>query len=583
MDTIPAMMIAARKDRGGIALRYRRGGEWVSRTWDSLEADRRAISRALVERGIEPGDRVAVLSETRWEWTLTDSAVLGVGGVVVGVYTTLTADKVRYLLEHSGARAVFVDTEAQHAKVREILHALPDLEVVVRYEGEAEGAESFAALLDEGRDLDEREPAVVDEARSAVSPEDLATIVYTSGTTGDPKGAELTHKALTSIGVGTAEVLGLSESDVAVGFLPLAHVLTRVGSYSAAYAGLSTWLVDVPAQAGEAFQAAQPTVLAVVPRVFEKIHATMLAKVQQASPVKQRLFEAALKIGHEVAARERAGKQVGATLKAKHAFFDRLVLSKLRAATFGSRARRLNSGGAPIGPELLEFFHAIGILILEGYGLTETSSPCTLNRPGAYRFGSVGQAMPGCEIKIAEDGEVLVKGPGLFRGYFQNPEATAEAFTEDGWFKTGDLGALDDDGFLSITGRKKELLITAQGKNVAPAPIENKLKEHPLISQAVLIGDRRPYIAALITVDEEIAPLWAERRGAALTSEMVRAEVEARIEEVNRGLARYEQIKRFELLEGDFSVEEGTLTPSLKVKRPVVHERYEEAIARLYE
>ena len=580
VETIPELIRVA--ERRPLNLHHQRDGRWHLLSHAELARRRRAIGRGLIELGIQKGGRVGVLADTRWEWSLTDTATLSIGAVMVGIYTSLADEQVHFLLDHPEVEVLFVENEEQMQKVRAVQDRVPSLRHVICWDGEVDGAEAFTPWLDESARLDNDDPSVFDDAVAAVGPEDLATIVYTSGTTGFPKGAELTHRALAIIGTSTSDILEIQPDDVAVAFLPLAHVLTRVGAYSATWAGVTSYLAQSPLHAAEAFQKANPSVFAVVPRVFEKVHATILAKVQTASPIKQQLFKRAIATGDEVARRQREGLGVPRALKLKHKLAERLVLSKLRAAIFGNRARQLNSGGAPISAELLEFFHAMGILVLEGYGLTETSSPCTLNTPKAYRFGTVGQAMPGCEIKIADDGEVLIKSPGLFRGYYKDEDATAEAFTEDGFFRSGDIGALDDDGYLSITGRKKEIIVTAQGKNIAPAPIENKIKEHALISQVVLIGDQRPYITALITVDDEIAPLWAERQGVELNKEAITKEVATRVDEVNTKLARFEQIKRFEVLDEDFSIEQGTLTPSLKVKRPVVAKRYSEVIDALY-
>jgi long-chain acyl-CoA synthetase len=597
--TLTHLVRRAAERFAGRTMVHRRGPRgWEAFTWDEMGARRQRVTAGLLGRGLGKGDRVGILSATRLEWSLADGGVLGFGGVVVGVYSTLTPDQAAYVLAHSGARALFVESPERLARLTDVLPQLPNVELIVLLEGEAPDEAddpdvpviTLDALVAEGEAALEDDADLGRRAGDAVEPEDIATIVYTSGTTSRPKGVVLSHGKLYEISRLQAEVAGIGPDDVGVAFLPLAHALTRVAGYSAAHVGLEIWFAESVETMVDTFRAAQPTTLALVPRVFEKMHGRIQATVAQMPARRQAIFRAALATGREHARRERQGEAIGLSLRAKNALFERLVFRTLRARTFGLRTAHVHSGGAPLGREVMEFFHAIGILILEGYGLTETSSPATLNRPDAYRFGTVGRPLPGVAVKIAEDGEVLIKSPGVFREYWDDPAATADAFTDDGWFKSGDIGEVDADGFLRITDRKKDVIITAGGKNVAPQPIENQLKRGALLSQAVVSGDRKPFLVALLTLDEEELSAWAEREGKSGRTipelrhdDDVTARVAEHVEAVNASLARHETIKRWRILDRDFSAEDGTLTPSLKVKRRVVEERFGDVIGEMYD
>lgn len=555
------------------------GKRWQPLSARELGARRQRIAAGLSALGLEHKDRIAILSETRLEWTLVDSAVLSMGGVVVGVYPTMTPEQMAYVLSHSEARACFVEDQVQLERVLSRKDELPALEHLILFpslEGERPpGVLTLAELEARGEHALDEEPTLFSRLIDGVSPDDIATLIYTSGTTGHPKGAVLTHGALTNIARSQAEAAGIDHTDVGVAFLPLAHALTRVAGYSAALVGTEVWFAESLDKLGEAFEAARPTTLAAVPRVFEKIHARILAAAAAQAPHRRALFRRALDVGLRYSRAVQRGERIGRRLSLEHALYEKLVYARVRERVFGDRSKHIHSGGAPLSRELLEFFHALGVLVLEGYGLTETCSPATLNTESAWRFGSVGRPLPGVEIRLDEDGEILIKSPGLFREYWRDPEATRAAFTADGWFRTGDIGALDDDGFLRVTDRKKDLIITAGGKNLAPQPLENRLKEQHGVSHAMVYGDRRPYLVALLTADDEaLADLSREER-----ERLVRAAVE----KVNASVARYETIKRWRLLERDFSVEDGTLTPSLKVKRRAVLERYRDVIEQLYE
>jgi long-chain acyl-CoA synthetase len=548
---------------------------WVSLTFAEMASLRERICAGLHARGIAKGDRVAVLCSTRLEWATLDAGAMALGAVVVGIYPTLTPDQILYILKHSSCRALFIENSELYARLDGLLGEAEDLALVGLIEGETpDGVVGYAELLAAGEAALAEDPELVSRLRDEVRPEDMATLVYTSGTTGDPKGAVLNHGALFDTAKGQAEVAQLTDEDVGVAFLPMAHVLGRVAGYSAGLAGVQTWFSPSIEAAPDTWQVARPTTMALVPRVFEKMHAKIMAGVAEQPARRQAIFGKALAVGLERSRAQQAGRPVPLGTRAWAAVFERLVYSKLRVRLFGGRVRAVFSGGAPCSKELLEFFHALGILVLEGYGLTETCSPTHMNRPDDFKFGTVGRPLPGVEVRIADDGEILVKTPGLFAGYFRNDEATKEAIDDEGWFHTGDIGEVDAQGFLKITDRKKDIIITAGGKNVAPQNIENLIKQDPAISQVMVYGDEKPYLVALVTLD-------AEALGDTPRDEAERR-VAAAVERANATLAKYETIKKHHVLDEEFSVDNGMLTPSLKVKRRVVRDRFKERIEGLY-
>lgn len=571
---------------------------WVTTSWHDAGQWGLAIAAGLWALGCRHGDRVAIIAETRFEWSLIDLAILGFGGVVVGIYPSSTAEQVHYQLEHSESRLVFVEDSAQLAKVMKHRAELPRLETIVSLAptvGSQDPDDGLAPRLDLdalaalGRERLHREPELPERCRDAVVPEDVATLVYTSGTTGPPKGAVLTHGNLFDIGKITCAVMELGERDVSVVFLPLAHSLQRVAVYAGLHAGASGYYAPSIDHLLDAWQAAQPTIMSSVPRVFEKIHAKIMAGVAEQPRRRQRIVAAALAVGRRRSAYLQRGVPVPRHLLLAYRVVDRVVLSRIRGRIFGHRLRYLISGGAPISRELIEFFHALGVLVMEGWGLTETSAPATLNHPKDFRLGTVGRPLPEVQLRIAADGEVLVRGPGIFREYLGDPQATAEAFDDDGWFRTGDVGELDEDGYLSITDRKKNLIITAGGKNVAPQNIENLLQGDPRLSQVMVHGDRRQYLVALITLDPEQVRLWARAQGlpeldwGELTRhQAVRNMVQQIVAERNRQLAPYESIKDFRLLPQEFSIEQGTMTPSLKLRRRIIERCHGALLAEMY-
>lgn len=573
-----------------VATYHRSQGSYLPTTWQESADWVGTLARGLWELGCRRGDRVAILAETRREWLLADFASLTIGCATVGIYPTSTGEQVAYILRHSESKVAIVEDAAQAAKIAAHRETLPALEQVIVLEAAAPTDDALpldtvrargrAALAQDGQWLRAR--------RNEVQPQDIATLIYTSGTTGPPKGVVLTHENLHSIALITRDWMNIDERDTAIVFLPLAHSLQRVAAYAGVAAGLAAYYADATTLV-ETFAHAQPTLAASVPRVFEKIHAKIIGGLAQAPAHRRKIFEAAMHVGRLRSRYLQQNRRIPLHVAASYALFDRLVFSKLRARTFGQNIRFLISGGAPIARELLEFFHAANILIVEGYGLTETSAPATLNRPGEFKFGSVGRPLPGTQLRFGDDGEILIHGPGVFREYYRDPQATAAVLDEEGWFRSGDIGLQDSDGFLRITDRKKDLIVTAGGKNIAPQNVENLLKQAPLISQVLLHGDRRNFLVALITLDSEELAAWARTQGLEQssaeelsTNAALRSHVAALVETTNGGLARYETIKKFALLPLDFTVENGLLTPTLKVKRRAVEQRFAQVLDDLY-
>ncbi|MGI8729077.1 MAG: AMP-dependent synthetase/ligase [Solirubrobacteraceae bacterium] len=585
--TIASMVDAASK-QGGTALKYPQGEGWREISYRELGASVREIAKGLMALGVEAGDRVAILSETRAEWTLADLGGICAGAVVVPIYQTNSPEECRYVLEHSGATAVFCEDPPQVDKLRKVGDALPALEHIVVIEGECESAITLAELRARGAGVTDEQLA---ERSGSAGPEDTATIVYTSGTTGPPKGCMLTHSNLRAEVRMVQERVTFSKSDddVVYIFLPLAHVISRIVQLVVLDAGavLAFWHRD-PKRIVSDVSEISPTQLPSVPRIFEKIYAAATGKVEAAGGPKEKLFWWAVGVGRKVRERERRGGHNGLLLGAQFRLADKLVLHKVRDL-FGGRIKLALSGAAPIDVDILSFFHACGVWVLEGYGMTETSAVATLNTIPEHRLGSVGRPLPGCEVRIAEDGEVLMRSAIVFKGYYRDDEATA-ATMRDGWLASGDLGEIDDGGYLTITGRKKDLIITSSGKNVSPSNIENALTLSRFVSQAVVFGDRRSYLTALLTLDPDEAAGLAEKVGApdadpaalAVNAD-VRKEIQAAVDEANSRFARIEQVKRFEILERDLTQEHGELTPSLKIKRNIVYERYADRFKGMYD
>jgi long-chain acyl-CoA synthetase len=576
------------------AQRVKVAGTWRDVSWRALGEEVREVALGLVALGRQPGDAVGILSQSRAEWVRADFAILSIGCVTIPVYPTYPPETLAYIVRDSETRTLFVEDESQLAKALAAAGDMPSLETVILMQGRAQdpGRSGRLRLLDWeglralGRDGHLR--GSMDARLAAVKPSDVATIVYTSGTTGDPKGVVQTHgnhlAALDMI----AQTAGVRERDVHLLFLPLAHSFARMESFLGIRLGLTTAFAESIERLPENLREVSPDFLCSVPRVFEKVYGKILTGVEAAPPLRRRIFHWALGVGRQVSRLQRDGRPLPAGLRVQHALANRLVFGKLRAA-LGGRLRFCVSGGAPLSAEIAEFFHAAGILILEGYGLTETCPILASNHPDGFRFGTVGRPFPGVELRIAEDGEILARGPNIAQGYYRKSEETAAVFRPGGWFHTGDVGEIDSAGFLRITDRKKDLIKTSGGSYVAPQHIENLLKGDPFVSQALVEGDRRPYPVALITVNpEELAKLARERGlGDKPAAELVRQpavvdRVRRTVDGVNAHLASYAQVKRFTILPGDFTQDGGELTPTLKVKRRDVRTKYADIIESMY-
>ena len=543
----------------------------------------RAMADALREWGVGKGDRVALLSENRWEWPVTDFAVLAIGGVDVPLYPTLTAEQIGYMLRDSCAKVAIVSTAEQYEKIRQAGN-LPELKaVVVMDPGSYEGAESFATLMKNAASRQQRD-AGFDVMLKTARPEDLATIIYTSGTTGEPKGVMLTHGNLASNLNYSTGPLGLSDTDTGISFLPLSHVTARHLDYALICHGTKLAYCAKFDQLPGAMKTIQPTIFVAVPRVYEKIRQAVEGK-SAASPLKHKILQWALGVGKANRAETLAGRKPGG-LGWKLA--NKLVFGKI-AEAFGGQVKTFISGGAPLGVDTAGWFADAGIVILEGYGLTETSPVIALNYPKAYRLGTVGKPLPNVECRIAADGELEVKGPSIFVGYWKKDKETRETFTDDGWFKTGDIGNVNDQGFLSITDRKKELLKTSGGKFIAPQPIENKLKANSLVGNAAMVGDKHKFACVLISPNLATLKGWAEGQGVQTSdaSSLVKHPKVVKmyqeiVDRVNKELANFESIKRMCVVPEEWTVETEELTPSMKLKRRVVEKKYEHEIAAFY-
>jgi long-chain acyl-CoA synthetase len=536
------------------------------------EAARRVdeLANGLLALGIRKGDTFGILGRTTLEWALFDFALALVGGVTAPLYATSSARDCAYVLSHSDAVGVLVEDEEQEAKLAEARAEVPALRHVLTFAGLDE-------LAARGREHAEAHPEALAEAAHAVGDDDLYTFIYTSGTTGPPKGCRILHRHYYDM-VATVDLLDefVVEDDVILLYLPLAHNFGRLMHLLGAYAGLTVAFCPDPYRVAEALPAVRPTLFPSVPRIFEKLHGALVAGFDEQTGVKRRLVGWALAVGRRASALLEAGRPLPPGLALQHRLADRLVYSQVKER-LGGRLRVAVSGGAPLSPEIARFLHAVGVLVLEGYGLTECTSAATVNLPSRFRFGTVGPALPGIELKLDPDGELLIRSPMNFAGYHKDEEATRAVLTEDGWLRTGDVAAIDEDGFVTITDRKKDILVTAGGKNVAPQNLENELKSSKYVSQALVVGDRRPYVAALIALDEQEIARW-RAGGGSDAEELVRAIVD----EVNSGRARFEQIRRFAILPRDFSLEAGEVTPTLKLRRRVCEQHFADEIEVLY-
>ncbi len=572
MRTIGALWRdAVARDATRPAYLAERDGRWVEVSW--AEAARRVddLANGLLALGVKKGDAFAILASTSLEWCLFDFALGLVGAIGAPVYANSSARDAAYVIAHSGAVGVLAEDAEQLEKITETRDSLPHLKHVI-------GFDDFPEFEAHGREFAASHPAALADAEALVGEEDLFTYIYTSGTTGPPKGCMIRHRNYYEMAAVVDRMPSpmVDPDDTLLLYLPLAHNYGRLIHLQAAYVGYTLAFCPDPLRVAEGLLEVRPTVFPSVPRVYEKVHTAVLAKLDESSGTQRAVANWAIGVGRRVSALRQAARPVPGWLALQHRLADRLVYSKVKER-LGGRLRIANSGGAPLAREIIEFFDALDIRIYEGYGLTECTTGCSVNRPDAYRFGTVGKPLPGFEVKLAEDGELLIRSETVFAGYYKDEAATREVLGEDGWLRTGDIAEIDEDGFITITDRKKDILVTAGGKNVAPQNLENDLKSSRYVSQALVIGDRRPYVAALVTLDEHEVAKWRDEGGGDV-DELVQGIVDG----VNANRSRYEQIKRFEILPRDFSADEDEVTPTLKLRRRVVQEHFAEAIDRLY-
>ena len=535
---------------------------WVEVSWAEAGRTVDELANGLLALGVRKGDAFGILAQTTLEWALFDYALARIGAVGAAIYANSSPQDAAYILEHSEAVGVLVENEEQRAKIAGL--GLPHTISFAELDGLRERGRAYAA----------EHPGALAEAEAEVGEEDLFTFIYTSGTTGPPKGCMIRHRNYFEMALACERIEGFAVADdTMLLYLPLAHNFGRLMHLIGARAGFTTAFCPDPLRVAEAMPAVRPTLLPSVPRLYEKVHTAVLGQFEQVHGPRRRLLDWALRVGRRVSELRQAGLPVPAGLRLQHRVADRLVYRKVKDR-LGGRLRLGISGGAPLAKEIGEFFHTLDILIVEGWGLTECTTAASVNRPNRFRFGTVGPALPGFEVRTAEDGELLIRSQTVFAGYFKDEAATSEVLGADGWLRSGDIGSIDEDGFIAITDRKKDILVTAGGKNVAPQNLENALKTAPLVSQALVVGDRRPYVAALITLD----PATAD----GLSDEQLEAQVQKVVDEVNAPLSRFEQIKRFAVLPRDFTADEGEVTPTLKLKRRVCAEHFSEEIEGLY-
>jgi long-chain acyl-CoA synthetase len=580
--TIPRLWRDAVERNTGTAYLVETEGGWREVTWAEAAERVRDLANGLLARGVRKGDAFGLLARNTLEWALFDYALAHVGAVGAAIYANSAPNDVHYVLGHSEAVGVLCEDDAQRAKVEPGRASLPLLTHVLTFA-------DLPTLEAEGRAYAADHPTALDDAVAAVDEEDLFTFIYTSGTTGPPKGCMIRHRnyyAMVAVADDLPDPGG--PGDVMLLYLPLAHNFGRLMHLSGPYLGYTIAFVGDPLDVARAMTEVRPTLLPSVPRVYEKVHTAVTSTFAEATGVKRRLIDWALGVGRRASALRQQGEPVPAGLAAQLRIADRLVFSKVKER-LGGRLRHPISGGAPLAKEIAEFFDAIGIRIYEGYGLTECTTAATKNTQERYRFGTVGPALPGFELQLAEDGELLIRSETVFAGYFKEPEATAEVLAPDGWLRSGDIASIDADGFVTITDRKKDILVTAGGKNIAPQNLENDLKTSRFVSQAIVVGDRRPFPAALVTLDPVEIGKWASEQGiegdpAALASDPRVHDLVARIvDEVNAGRSRYEQIKRFAILPRDFEMDRGEVTPTLKLRRRVVLDHFADEVDSLYD
>jgi long-chain acyl-CoA synthetase len=588
LDTIPARLFeTARTHPDALAYRVKAGGAWISTNYGTYAAEVREAARALVALGLEPGGTVCILGFNRPEWVIVDVAAMVVGGAPAGIYTTNSPVEVQYIVHHAESSIVLLENAMQWEKVKKVRHELPHLKHVIMMKG---------AVIDDpmvmtweqflGR-ASATPDAEVDRRLAMLQVKDLATLIYTSGTTGPPKAVMLSHENLAWTAKTAIEMVKIGPGDCSLSYLPLSHIAEQMFSIHAPIScGSSISFAESMEKVPENLKEVEPTILFAVPRIWEKFHAGVSAKLSLATGVKAKLVAWAMDVGQRYHKAKGLGEEPGGFLTFQHTLADKLIYSKVKPVLGLTRARVCVSGAAPVSKEVLVFLSGIDVLVHEVYGQSEGSGPTTFNLPGKTRLGSVGPAIPGCEVKLAEDGEIILRGPNVFLGYYRDPAATAETLI-DGWLHSGDLGAFDADGFLSIVGRKKEILITAGGKNVAPKNIEAALKNHPLIGEAVVIGDRRAYLTALLQVDAEALARFGEANGLGATvtadNAKVRDELQKAVDACNELFARVEHVRKYKVLPRPLAIDTGELTPTLKLKRKNIYTNFAKEIEEMYE
>jgi long-chain acyl-CoA synthetase len=598
---VPANMMRmlldqTRRNPSGVAAQYKRGDRWLEESWSSMVGRMRRIADGLVAIGVKPGDRVGVVSATRYEYALADGGILGAAAIGVPIYHSNTPAEVQYVAANSGLTVAFVENETHLAKFRQERARIPALRRLVLIEGAVSPSESdWVMTLDElerlGDEEGRRNPDAFDRRVDAIDPEQPACFIYTSGTTGNPKGVVLTHRNWCYEAAAVEKVGIFRSEDSILLFLPLAHSFAKVVEAAWWHLGARLAFAETPEKVVPYCAEIHPSILPAVPRVFEKVFNTVVANGSSEPGIKGTLFRWALAhFDRYVEARQAGRTYGGAGWSLAKALVFKKVEDRLRNERLGGQIRTFVSGGAPLSRKIAYFFDLLNLEVLEGYGLTETSAASCVNPPGGVRIGTVGPAVPGTELRIAADGEILIRGAGVMKGYYEMPDATREAIEPDGWFHTGDIGEIDRDGYLRITDRKKDIIVTAGGKNVAPQNLENALKTEPIISQVMVYGDRRKYLVALVTVQEEHAKKVAQSRGVSFASYAdltqkpeIRAEVQAAFDRLNAHLSSYESIKKFTILDRDFSQETGEMTPTLKVKRKFASQKFQQVLDAMYD
>ncbi|MFC2166941.1 AMP-dependent synthetase/ligase [Acidobacteriota bacterium] len=567
---------------------YKEAGSYIPISTDEVATRVKNTCLGLKALGLESGDKLIIFSGNRPEWVMTDMASQCLGGVTVPIYTTLVPEQVKYIINNSDAKIVFFSDEDLWNKIKEVKNALPNVQHYVTFASQApEGVFTLTELMSKGEALDKQDSGLFERTAMAGKPDDLASIIYTSGTTGIPKGVMLTHQNLISNIQAVSTVIEFSEKDTVLSFLPLAHVLERMVTFTYLYKGCSIAYAESIETVGENLIEVKPQIMVSVPRVFEKIYAKVIDNVLLSSPLKRKIFFWAIKVGKEYGKRKLEKQSISKSLERKRGLAEKLVFSKVIEKT-GGKVRFFVSGGAPLSKDIADFFYALGLVVLEGYGLTETSPVISVNTFENLKFGTVGKPVPGVDVKIADDGEILSKGPHIMKGYYGMEVDTHEAI-RDGWFYTGDIGLIDEDGFLVITDRKKDLIVTSGGKNVAPQPIENMLKSNPYISNVVVLGDRRKFISALIIPNFEKIEDYAKSKnitysnlGELVKNEKIVSFMEEEVCNMTSHMAPYEKVKKVRLLDREFEIEQDEITPSLKVKRNIVGDKHKSIIDEMY-